>query len=377
MQPGTNAVCIREFQKSLAQSSKKLISLKIEALGVGPLFHVQESKIITPGGGLIIFEGLQNHNAESIKSLEDFDIAWCEEAQALSQTSLDMLRPTLRKRGSELWFSWNPRLATDPVDALFRGKGGLPPRAIVVEANFEDNPWFFEDTELVEEKDYDKRRDPDKYAHIWLGKYQKNSEARVFRNWKEEEFDTPSHARFYFGADWGFSVDPTVLVRCFIEGRKLYVDHEAWKVGCDIDHTPALFAGNDTNFPPRWQNPRGWAGVPGATRWPIRADSSNPQAISYMRRHGFENINPAIKGPGSVEEGIEFLKGYDIVVHPRCKHVIDELSTYSFETDKKTGEVLPVLADKKNHTIDSLRYAIEGERREVPTAVTTGYSKAR
>lgn len=374
MAPGTSAVCIREFHKSLAQSSKKLIENKIRKLGLSKYFNILKTEIETPGGGLIIFEGMQNHNAESIKSLEDFDIAWCEEAQALSQTSLDMLRPTLRKKGSELWFSWNPRLAKDPVDALFRS-GEPPPRSIVVRANYTDNPWFFEDTELVDDKDYDQRRDPDKYAHVWLGEYQRNSEARVFKNWRVEEFETPEDARFYFGADWGFSVDPTVLVRCWMRDRSLFVDYEAWKVGCDIDHTPALFAGSDTAKPQRWSNPKEFKGIPGAMRWPLKADSSNPQSIAYLRKLGFLNISPAVKGPGSVEEGVEFLKGYDIIVHPRCKHVADELATYSYEIDKQTGDVLPKLSDKKNHTIDSLRYALEGVRRAPAGAVQMTYSR--
>jgi phage terminase large subunit len=109
-------------------------------------------------------------------------------------------------------------------------------------------------------------------------------------------------------------------------------------------------------------NPFGWPGIPGATVWPVTADSSNPQAISYLKRHGFR-VEPSVKGTGSIEEGITFLKSYDIVVHPRCPHVIDEMSAYSYEIDKNTEEILPVLADKKNHTIDSLRYAVEGERR--------------
>lgn len=354
MVPGTLAVCIREVQRTLQQSSKRLIENKIGAFGLGHLFDVQKPEIKTPGGGLIIFEGMQNHNAESIKSLEGYDVAWVEEAQTLSQTSLDMLRPTIRKRGSELWFSWNPRSDKDPVDAFFRG-AEPPPRSIVVRANWQDNPWFEKDTELVEDKDYDQRRDPAKYAHTWLGEYQKNSEALVFHNWRLEEFDTPSAARFYYGADWGFSVDPTVLVRCWIEGRNLFVDAEAWQIGCEIDRTPALFDKIENGH---------------ARRWPIRADSSNPQSISYMARHGFPNISASVKGPGSVEEGVEFLKGYDIIVHPRCRHVADELSTYSYEVDKQTKEILPRLADKKNHTIDALRYAIEGVRRVAPVAST-------
>ena len=356
MQP-TRAVCLREIQNSLKQSVKLLIEDKIKALGVGSQFRILETHIETPGNGIITFQGMQNHTAESIKSLEGYHVAWFEEAQSMSQFSLGLLRPTIREEGSELWFSWNPRSAKDPIDVLLRSSG-RPRDAVVVNTNYRDNPWFPE--VLREEMEYDRRRDPDRYAHVWLGDYQKASQARVFTNWKVAEFETPNDARFYFGADWGFSVDPTVLVRCFISGRTLFVDYEAWKVGCDIDHTPALFAGSDAQS--RWANPFGWPGIPGATVWPVTADSSNPQAISYLKRHGFR-VEPSVKGTGSIEEGITFLKSYDIVVHPRCPHVIDEMSAYSYEIDKNTEEILPVLADKKNHTIDSLRYAVEGERR--------------
>ena len=344
-QPGLRAACIRETQKSLAQSSKRLLEDKIAAMGVGSMFEVGRENIKTPGDGLIIFQGMQNHTAESIKSLEGYDIAWVEEAQTLSQRSLDLLRPTIRKEGSELWFSWNPRSPKDPVDKLFRDDSVRPDglEMIVVKANYADNPLFAE-TELQKEMEWDRSRDPDRYAHIWLGDYQHDSEARVFRNWTVEEFETHPDARFYFGADWGFSVDPTVLIRCWKWERKLFVDYEAYKVGCEIDHTPALF---DT--------------VPGSRKWPIRADSARPETISYMKRAGF-HISEAVKGPGSVEDGIEFLKSHDIVVHPRCKHAIDELSLYSYKVDDHNKDVLPVLADKHNHVIDSLRYALEGER---------------
>jgi phage terminase large subunit len=137
----TDAVCVREVQKSLKQSVKKLLEGKIAALNAGAYFDVQDAQIKSTHGGLIMFQGMQNHTAESIKSLEGFDIAWVEEAQSLSQRSLDLLRPTIRKPGSELWFSWNPRESTDPVDALLRGDEP-PPGAVVVEANYMDNPWL-------------------------------------------------------------------------------------------------------------------------------------------------------------------------------------------------------------------------------------------
>lgn len=344
----TDAVCIREVQKSLSQSVKKLLELKIEAMGVGHLFDVQQSIIKCPYGGVIIFQGMQNHTAESIKSLEGYDIAWVEEAQSLSQRSLDLLRPTIRKHGSELWFTWNPNFSTDPVDALLRGDNP-PPAAVVLQVNYRDNPWLPE--VLNTELEYDRARDPDKYAHIWLGEYQRNSEARVFRNWRVEEIEPPAGVTFRMGADFGFSIDPSCLLRCWTEGRNLYIDWEAYQIGCEISNLPDLFLS-----------------VPEAEKWPLVADSSRPETISHLRNHGFPKILSAVKGPRSVEEGIEFLKSFTIIVHPRCQHLIDELSLYSYKVDPLTSLVLPVLADKDNHCIDSLRYALEGVRRVATVA---------
>lgn len=339
----TDVVCLREVQRSLKQSVKKLIENKIEALGVGAHFEIQHDRIKGRNGSIIIFEGLANHTAESIKSLEGFDIAWFEEAQVASQRSLDLLRPTIRKPGSEILFTWNPRLSSDPVETLLRGPNP-PPDTVVHEVNFADNPWF--PNVLKDEMEYDKRRDPDKYAHIWLGEYVRNSEARVFRNWKIEEFEAPPGAIHRLGADWGFASDPTVLVRCHIIGRRLYVDHEAYQIGCEIADTPSLFLS-----------------IPEAEKWPMVADSARPETISHMRRNGFPKIQAAVKGPKSVDEGVEWLKSFDIIVHPRCRHTIDELTMYSYKADPLTGQILPILSDKDNHVIDALRYACEGARR--------------
>ena len=339
----TDVVCIREVQKSLSMSVKKLVESKIEALGVGAFFDVQREKITASNGGVMIFAGMQNHTADSIKSLEGFDIAWVEEAQSLSQRSLDLLRPTIRKEGSEILFTWNPSLATDPIDQFLRA-GKRYDSSIVVEANYLDNPWF--PSVLRDEMEYDKSRDPDKYAHIWLGKYQQNSEARVFKNWTIEEFEVDPEAVIRQGADWGFSVDPTVLVQAYIVGRKLYVPYEAYRVGCEIVDTPNLFLT-----------------VPDSEKWVITADSARPETISHMQKNGFPKIMGAIKGAKSVEEGVEFLKSFDIIVHPRCVHLIDELALYSYKIDPLTSQVMPVLSDKDNHVIDALRYACEGARR--------------
>ena len=336
-------VCLREIQRSLEFSAKKLLEHKIEAFNVGDGFEVQDRRILTRRGGVIIFEGLQNHTKDSIKSLEGFDRAWVEEAQSISQSSLDILRPTIRKTGSEMWFGWNPQNETDPVDKFFRS-GQPPPDSVLVEVNYMDNPWFPE--VLRADMEWDRDHDPDKYAHIWLGQYQRNAEARVFKNWKVEEFERPAGTIHRQGADWGYAIDPSVLLRCSLEGRRLYVDYEAYMIGCEIVNLPDLFDR-----------------VPESRDWFITADSSRPETISYMRKNGYPRMNGAVKGPKSVEEGIAFLQSFEIVVHPRCVHLIDELTSYRYKTDPLTGVVLPQLEDKNNHCIDALRYACEGVRK--------------
>lgn len=175
--PGTRAVCIREYQKSLAQSSKYLIESKIGSLGVGQHFEVTANEIRTPGGGVILFQGMQDHTAETIKSLEGCRVAWVEEAQTLSKRSLTLLRPTIRVANSEIWASWNPTRKSDAIDEFFRGQD-RPDNAVIVQANWRDNPWFPQ--VLDEERLLDKKRYPERYDHIWEGDYAKAFEGAYF-----------------------------------------------------------------------------------------------------------------------------------------------------------------------------------------------------
>jgi phage terminase large subunit len=177
-EPGFRGVCVREVQKDLSESAKRLLEDKIIEFKIGAQFDCQRAQIVTPGGGVIIFEGMQDHNAESIKSLEGYDVAWVEEAQTLSKTSLGMLRPTLRKSGSELWFSWNPRRKSDAVDEFFRGPAGAPRRSAVVKANWQDNPWF--PPELQDERAEDEAKRPAECDHIWGGGYKKVTEGAYY-----------------------------------------------------------------------------------------------------------------------------------------------------------------------------------------------------
>ena len=363
------AACVREVQNSIKDSVKQLIEDYISAFGVSHLFKITEREIVGPHESLFIFRGLKNHTASSIKSLEGFNRAWFEEAQTLTQRSLDLAIPTFRS-GSQLRFSWNCEEPTDPVDVLFDSNKNDPDFARI-HVDYRDNPWFPE--ELRRDMERDRRRDIDKYNHVWLGKHQKNSEARVFKNWEVHSFEVPEDAMFLHGADWGYSVDPTVLVRCFTgkwvngkpaydpNGLILFITHECYKIGVEIDDTPRFFDGLDKE------------NTGAAQTWPIVADSANPQAISYLKRHGYPLIRPSVKGPGSIKEGIRFLQGFDIIVHPRCRHVQDELQHFCFKVDEKTKLVTNELMETKNHVIDSLRYAVEPVRKPTRRPLVGSY----
>lgn len=176
-QQKTRAVCIREIQKSLDESVKALLEEKIKVHGLGDKFEIQHTLIKGVNGSRIIFQGMQDHTADSIKSLEDYDIAWVEEAQTLSERSLRLLRPTIRKPGSEIWFTWNPRFETDPVDDFFKGEH-KPPDSICVRALYRDNPWLTDELRL--ECDFDRKANPDQFDHVWGGDYENITEGAYY-----------------------------------------------------------------------------------------------------------------------------------------------------------------------------------------------------
>ena len=364
--------CVREVQNSIKDSVKQLLEDKIRKLGVESLFRITENEITGPNDSLFVFRGLRNHTVSSIKSLEGFNRMFGEEAQTFSQKSLDIAIPTFRAPGAECRFAWNPDKRDAPIEKLFDGCED-DPDFILVHANYTDNPWFA-GSPLETDMERDRARDPEKYAWVWLGAFAGRTESKVFRNYRIQEFSSPANATFRFGGDWGFSIDPTVLIRAFIgrwedgkavpdpAGRCLFIDYEAYEVGCEIDKTPALF---DT--------------VPRSRDFRITADSARPETVNYMRRHGFPKIIPAIKGPGSIEDGISFLQSFEIIIHPRCVNAAREFAEFSYKIDKQTDEILPFLDDKDNHVIDSARYALEGLRRAgvAPKAETKDTDKPR
>lgn len=331
-------LCTREIQRSIKDSVHKLLQDQIAAMGLDGFYEVTRESIRGLNGTEIIFKGLRA-NPQEIKSMEGIDICWVEEAQAVSAESWDLLIPTIRSANSEIWITFNPLDESDPTYQRF--VLNPPDDAIVRKVNYDENPYFPD--VLRREMEWLRKRDYDSYLNVWQGEPRKHSNALVFGGrFTVDDFEPPANARFYHGADWGFAEDPTTLVRFFIDGRTLYIDQEAWGIGVEIDNTPALFDQIST-----------------ARRWPIKADCARPETISYMRRQGF-NIQGAKKWQGSIEDGIEFLKTFDIVIHPRCQHVIDEFNHYSYKVDKLTGDILPQIVDAWNHCIDSIRYGADG-----------------
>lgn len=339
--PDTRAVCLREIQKSLKFSSKALIESKIRKLGVGGQFNVLAHEIRSVvGTGIMVFEGMQNHNADSIKSLEDFDIAWFEEAGRASKRTLDILFPTIRKEGSQLRFSWNPDQPDDPIEDLL--VHNTPPNCIVVTSTYLDNP--FASSTIKQEAEAWRKRDPDGYQHVWLGGYNVKRDAQIFRNWVIDEFVPESNwGGPYHGLDFGFASSPTALVRCWVNGNTLYVENDPGGVGLELDDTAEFMRKK----------------VPGVERFPIRADNARPESISYLKRNGLPRIEPVDKWPHSVEDGIAFIKAFDkVVIHTRCKNMQTEARLYCFKVDKLTQDVLPIILDANNHWWDAVRYAL-------------------
>lgn len=336
------AVCIREIQKSIKFSVKKLIEQKIRKFKVGHLFDITLTEIRRKGGeGICIFQGMQDHTADSIKSLEGFDLAWVEEANKLSARSLELLLPTIRKAGSEIWASWNPDQPTDPIDKLFNEQ--LEPGTFtLVHVNYTDNP--HNSKEVYEEAERARKYNPDTFDHVWLGGYNKIAHSQVMRGkWREDDFTIDeSFGAPLFGADWGFADDPTTLLECYVKGRTLYIYNESYRQQLELDDIATT-----------WRRE-----VPNVGRHVVRGDSSRPETISHVKKHGI-NVEPCKKWPGSVEDGIEHLRSYDeIVIHSQCASTLEEARLYSYKIDKRTGDVLPDIVDKHNHCWDAIRYAL-------------------
>lgn len=336
-------LCTRELQSSIAESVHKLLSDQIELLQL-PGYIIEKHQIrhvIT--GTVFIFEGLR-YNLTKIKSIEAIDICWVEEAERISKDSWEVLIPTIRKEGSEIWITFNPDLEEDPTYQRF--VANKPPRAWVEKVGWRDNPWFT--AELREEMEYAYRVDPDAADWVWGGNCRKSAAASVLRGkWSIDTFTpNPKDKTWlgpYHGSDFGFAEDPATCVRIWIHKRRLMIERESYERKLDLHKMPA-----------KWN-----ADIPNLYQYIIRADSARPESISYLKQHGLSRIVSVVKWPGSIEDGVAYLRNFEeIIIHPRCKHAAEEARLYSYKVDKLTGDILPVIKDKHNHIWDPVRYAL-------------------
>jgi phage terminase large subunit len=348
-------LCAREFQNSIEESVHNLLSSQIDRLGLRPWFNVQQRVITHANGSEFIFKGLAK-NINTIKSMEDIDILWVEEAHSISNRSWEIVIPTIRNEESQIWFSWNPDDEKDPTWQRFVVNAKeFGDDLIDLIVNWQDNPFFNE--ALRKEKDYLYRVDPEAAAHVWEGQLNTRSNAVIFRGkyhverlqpHQDSEFDEENWRGPYYGADWGFSNDPTVLNKLWISPKKsdkkiLYIQKESWGIGVELDQ-----------IAPKWRRE-----IPECESGVIRADCARPETISHVRGKGL-NVIAAKKWTGSVEDGIAFLRSFDeIVIDPSCERQIEEARLYKYKVDKLTGDVLTDIVDMHNHGWDSNRYALE------------------
>lgn len=338
-------LCAREFMNSLADSSMEEVKQAIRSVDwLADYYDIGQNYIRTKNGLVsYVFCGLR-HNLDSIKSKARILLCWVDEAENVSEIAWRKLTPTVREDNSEIWVTWNPETKGSPTDIRFRQNS--PENAVIVEMNYNDNP-FFPDVLEQERLNDLARLDYASYAWIWEGAYLENSDKQVLNGkYIIEEFDDGLYKkaeRLLFGADFGYANDPNTLIRSFILNDCLYIEYEAYGVHVELNEIPSFYDS-----------------VPESRKWAIKGDCSRPETISYIKREGFK-ISAAKKWQGSVEDGISHLRGFKkIIIHPRCKHTAEEARLYSYKTDRVTEEVLPIIEDKNNHCWDAIRYGLDG-----------------
>jgi len=362
-------MCTREVQNSIKDSVHRLLKNQIRDMGLADYFNITTQSIKGKASGSeFIFKGLQEYSVDNIKSLEDVDDVWLAEAQNLTKNSWNILEPTIRKEGSEIFADFNPDEENDFMYQYFVANTP-PPGAIVRKQSYRDNPYFPEKLEKQRLFAYSKTIDPDiskaareqnqlDYDNIWDGVPKKISMAAIFRNRVQvHDFDTPRGTRFYFGADFGFN-DPATLMRMWITtnqdgSEELWIDYEAYDNNVEMDDMPAFYTGGMSQ-----DGSLKFEGVPDCKLWPIKGDSSRPETISYLARKGF-TISAAKKWKGSVEDGITHLKAFKLIhIHTRCPNTQQEAKDYCYEVDK-AGNILPSIVDANNHCWDAVRYGLD------------------
>lgn len=334
-------ICAREFGSSIDKSVSKLLRRCAREMGISREFVFNAEKIThRRTGSSIGFMGLAR-NILSAKSMDDIDILWIEEGESVSSYTFNIINPTIRANGSQVWITFNP----DEEDGFIYDKFVVneTKNSLVVNLNYYDNPWF--PTELEEQRAEMFRTDPDLADHIWNGKPRVNSHCQIFiKKWKVYDFDIDQQKWDgpYFGVDWGFSVDPTAIVEVWIFENVLYIDKAETWIGLELNDTAKAFA----------------KAVPLCVKNIVRADCARPETISLVKKD-IPRIVKCVKWGGFIEDGIAHLRSYDkIVIRPKLVEMISEAKNYKYKADS-SGKPTSIIIDKHNHLWDAIRYALE------------------
>lgn len=333
-------LCGREYQTSIKESVLHLLAKQIKRLNLGWFYKVGRTSIVGLNGTEFIFSGLL-HAIDGIKSTEDVDVCWIEEAQSVSEESWSILIPTIRKPGSEIWVSFNPGEFEDPTYQRF--VVDPPPRAIIQKVSYLDNPWLSD--ELREEAETLRQRDAEQFDHVYGGNPWTRSELQVFSG-KCRQADLgprmPHWGEPMFGLDFGFSIDPAILVKFWAFDSRLYIEREAGGVQLDNDDLERRIRSVDE-----------------AADHQIFADAARPETINELRKRGL-NVVAAEKWAGSVKDGVEYIRGQfeEIIIHPSCTEMISESRLYRWKKHPKTGAPLPKFQEGNDHGWDGVRYGL-------------------
>ncbi|TEA78649.1 PBSX family phage terminase large subunit [Allopusillimonas ginsengisoli] len=244
-------LCAREVQLSIKQSVHKLLKDQIELLGLTSFYEVLETEIRGINGTEFSFAGLSKQTVDSIKSFEGVDIVWVEEGQSVSKKSWDVLIPTIRKAGSEIWISLNPELETDETYQRFIANP--PPNSCVVQVNYHDNPWFSE--ELEAERIHCQLTAPKDYDNIWLGKckpavsgaiyYDEVAAAEEGQRITNVPYDPMLKVHVVFDLGWNDAMAISLIQKGPADIRVIEYIEDSHKT---LDHYSALLKGKSLNW---------------------------------------------------------------------------------------------------------------------------------
>lgn len=332
--------CFREFQSSIAESSHQLLADLIKAYELTD-FEVTDKSIVNKiNGSDFIFKGLYQ-NEQSIKSIEGINIAWVEEAQTISKSSLEVLTPTIREAGSQIIYTYNRLLEIDPIHERLVMEGR--PNTLIINVNYdiaEKYGWLPDNIKLEIEDDKLKR--PALYKHKWLGEPD-NVEGRIYTGWQIID-EIPHEARLWRrGLDFGYSIDPSVLEAIYEYNGGYIIDEELYQKGLSNKQIADFI----NNRPEQCL---------------VIADSAEPKSIDEISVYGV-NIVGCHKGPGSVNQGIQFVQNQKISITRRSTKTITAYQNYVWLKDRRTTEHLPVPDDtihEWSNSMASVRYAFNG-----------------